>query len=339
MQNCKNIIKVLSVILGTIIGAGFASGKEIYNFFVSYGYIGIAGIIIAGVLFGVIIYCTFKICNNKKINNNGELINNIKGPRFLYNIVNIFLIISFYIMTTGFSSFFKQEFNISTYITSAILCVVMYFILSNKVDGIIKLNVLLVPILIIEMIYIGFKYANFSEIPSLNSNNVFSCITSAMLYASYNSITLIPILITLKKYVVCKKDNIIISIISSLLIIILAVGIYGMLITNRSGVEKVELPVIVLLEGKAEKFVYSIAIETAIITSAVSAGYGVLENVKEKSRYDKKRYKKIVAFMCLLGIPISGIGFGNLIKILYPLFGILGLSQIILILKNSVAKK
>ena len=338
MRNYKNIIKVLSVILGTMNGAGFASGKEIYNFFVKYGLTGIIGIIISGILTGIIIYCTLKICNNRKIKNNKELINDIKGPQFLYNIVNIFLIISFYIMITGFSSFFKQEFNISTYITSAILCIFMYFVLSNKVEGIIKVNVFLVPVLILSMLYISFKYANFTEIYKLKNNNIISCMGSAVLYASYNSITLIPILITLKQYVENKKDNIIISVLSSFFIIVLAIGIYGLLLSGNVNIENIELPVIILLKNKTEKVLYSIAIEAAILTSAISAGYGVLENKKEKTKEDKKRYKKIVAIMCLLGIPISAIGFGNLIKTLYPIFGVLGLAQIILILKNSVAK-
>ena len=35
-----NIVKAVSVIIGTIIGAGFASGKEIYIFFGQYGKFG-----------------------------------------------------------------------------------------------------------------------------------------------------------------------------------------------------------------------------------------------------------------------------------------------------------
>ena len=35
--NVKNIYKTSFVIIGTIIGAGFASGQEIYTFFNKYG--------------------------------------------------------------------------------------------------------------------------------------------------------------------------------------------------------------------------------------------------------------------------------------------------------------
>lgn len=35
--NIKNIYKITFVIIGTIIGAGFASGQEVYTFFNKYG--------------------------------------------------------------------------------------------------------------------------------------------------------------------------------------------------------------------------------------------------------------------------------------------------------------
>ena len=42
----KNILKIVFVIIATLIGAGFASGKEIYSFFFIYGIKGILGIFI-----------------------------------------------------------------------------------------------------------------------------------------------------------------------------------------------------------------------------------------------------------------------------------------------------
>ena len=36
--NIRNVYKITFVIIGTIIGAGFASGQEIYTFFNKYGF-------------------------------------------------------------------------------------------------------------------------------------------------------------------------------------------------------------------------------------------------------------------------------------------------------------
>ena len=59
----KNCIKIALVIIGALIGAGFASGQEIYLFFFSYGKKGILGIIISSILLGIIIYKTIVIIN------------------------------------------------------------------------------------------------------------------------------------------------------------------------------------------------------------------------------------------------------------------------------------
>ena len=62
-----NIVKAVSVIIGTIIGAGFASVKKYIFFFGQYGKFGIIGAIVSATLTGVIIYMHYS--NNKKITN------------------------------------------------------------------------------------------------------------------------------------------------------------------------------------------------------------------------------------------------------------------------------
>lgn len=48
------IISIACTYTGTVIGAGFASGQEILQFFIAYGGIGLAGIIAAGFLFALL---------------------------------------------------------------------------------------------------------------------------------------------------------------------------------------------------------------------------------------------------------------------------------------------
>ena len=52
----KNILKVVLVIIGTLIGAGFASGKEVYVFFNKYGSCGLYGMILSGIILSLVIY-------------------------------------------------------------------------------------------------------------------------------------------------------------------------------------------------------------------------------------------------------------------------------------------
>ena len=52
-EEAKNIFKVASIYIATIVGAGFASGREIVQFFTSYYRGGFYGILLTGVLFAL----------------------------------------------------------------------------------------------------------------------------------------------------------------------------------------------------------------------------------------------------------------------------------------------
>ena len=105
--------------------------------------------------------------------------------------------------------------------------------------------------------------------------------------------------------------------------------IYQMLLSTNMDISKVEMPILAILSGQIDKVMYGVSIITAIITSVISAGYGALENIKNKNEY-----KMAVLAICVLEIPISYIGFGNLVTVLYPVFGAIGIIQIILIIKS-----
>ena len=53
MDKYKNALKIAGVYIGLVIGAGFASGREVKTFFTSYGKIWPAGMKFTGVLLSV----------------------------------------------------------------------------------------------------------------------------------------------------------------------------------------------------------------------------------------------------------------------------------------------
>ena len=174
MKDVKNITKIVLVIIATLVGAGFASGKEIYSFFFIYQKFGIIGICISSTIISLTIYKVFKICLNSNVNTYKEFCEYIgiccgnkllhdkynkktKTPEVLNNIVNIFLIITFYIMISGFSSFLQQEFGINKIVGSLIITCLCYLIFLKNINGLIKISNFLIPILIVFFVYISMK--------------------------------------------------------------------------------------------------------------------------------------------------------------------------------------
>lgn len=328
----KNNIKSISIIIGTMIGAGFASGKEVYIFFVKYGVAGILGAVISTIMTATIIYMTIKISKHCEVESNNQFVDLISKNKTVSSIVkkiiNTFLLASFWIMCAGLCSFFKQEFKIPIIITAIISGTIIYIILMKNIEGIVKLNSIIVPIMIIAIIAIGIKNST-PTIKIQPESEVLPSIVKAILYTSYNSIILIPIIVSISKNIKHEKNVKIISFISSIIILTMLILIYQMLLSTNMDISKVEMPILAILSGKIDKVMYGVSIITAIITSVISAGYGALENIKNKNEY-----KMAVLAICVLEIPISYIGFGNLVTVLYPVFGAIGIIQIILVIKS-----
>ena len=235
-------------------------------------------------------------------------------------------------MCAGFTAYFKQELGINEIVSSIFISVFCYLILNRNMKGIFLLNSILIPIIIIVLIILGVKvFDNNIEINSIQNNKMW--LFNAILYASYNSITLISILIPIKKYITRKKDILKISTICSLIIIVLALIIFMILLTINLDINQIELPTVYVAKhlGEIYKYLYGIIILGAIATTAISSAYGFLNNISKAGK--KSKYKMYNKLICFLAIFVSLFGFSNLVNNLYPIFGILGLLQLIFILK------
>lgn len=153
-----DILKVVFVIIGTLIGAGFASGQEVNTFFFSFGIKGLLGIILSSIIIGIIIYKTFKIIYINNISNYKEFLNSLLKNEKINNItnsiINIFILVSFYVMIAGFGAYLQQELNLNSIIGSSILAILCLVLFKTNVNGLVKVNEILIPILIIIVILI-----------------------------------------------------------------------------------------------------------------------------------------------------------------------------------------
>ena len=344
----KDIAKVVFVIIGTFIGAGFASGQEMYIFFFKYGINGLIGILISSIILGIIISKTLKIIKENNIQSYKEFLDNIiakktntkaknnisqktnKLIQTMNIIVNTFILVTFFIMIAGFGTYFAQQFGINQLIGSSILAIIVYIILNTNVKGVVKANEIVVPILVTLVIIIG--VANLKNISIINIDNYLiqndniAFILQAILYASYNSILLIPVLITLNKYIKNKKQTTIIGITSTLIILTMSVLIFLLLIKVDVNIENLEMPVVYVVSNMLRilEYIYGIVILGSIFTTAISLGISFLQNTVK----NKKSYTQIALIMCITSVIISKIGFSNLVNMLYPIFGYLGILQI-----------
>lgn len=337
----KDILKIVFVIIGTLIGAGFASGQEIYIFFFSHGLKGLLGILISSVLMGIVIYKSFKIIQKNPINTYKEFLETILKNKQISNtvnfIINTFILVTFFIMIAGFGAYFEQELGINNIIGSSILSFLCFTLFMTSIKGIVKANAIIVPILIAFLGVLGIiilPQIPFSEIENyIIETNKKNYVINAILYTSYNSILLIPVLITLKNYLKNKKQIINISIITIIIVIILSSIIFLILAKVDVDIKTLEMPAVYVVSNMLEilKYGYGFVILASIFTTSISLGTSFLQNTTK----NKKQYIQIATIICITSIITSKIGFSNLVNYLYPIFGYLGFSQILIMIKTN----
>lgn len=341
---------VIFTIIGSIIGAGFASGQEIYLFFYKYGIKGIYGLILCSFFISLIIYKSLKIIYENNVMNYLEFLkiifksdihNKYLNLSFINNvIINLFLLVTFFVMVAGFGAFFEQEIEIRSILGASILAISSYFIFKKNMNGITKINSIAVPILLIIILILGLKNINCIEnIKFIKQNDVYDLkwIYKAIIYASYNIILLIPVLVNLKNFIKNKKHIWLISFFSGLIFFILAICVFLIIANVDVPFEKLQMPTIYVVKKyfKEFKVLYGLVILISIFTTAISIGVSFLDNVcKQKNSYPQ--YAKI---MCITSVFFSNFGFSKLVEILFPIFGFLGLLQIALIIFNSRGNK
>lgn len=321
------ILKCLFIVIGTLIGAGFASGQEILTFFNRYGENGLYGMILSSVLFGIVIFITLIVVDKKNIISYDEI---ILGNKFLKIIFEIFLFICFCIMVAGCGAFFEQEFELPFLLGSVICSLICYGIFSCRYKGLETINMILVPFILVGIFMLG--AGNYAEGAIINKEYVLpqsytsNWIMASVLYTSYNSIILVPILVTFKEYRLNISKKIMIAILSTVVFLSIGILMYNILNIYYPDILAVELPNVKLasLLGRFQLAFYGIVIITAIITTAVSSGYAFLE-------MRKKHYNIKAVIICVFSVLFSKIGFSELVNNVFPLFGYLGLIQIICI--------
>ena len=333
------MFKIIFVLIGTFVGAGFASGKEVFNFFTIYSFNGILSVFIFSFLLFLLINKCLNIKTNLKINSYNEFIlylenkYNFFNHKFFLFIINIFLASSFYIMIAALSSLFNYQFNVAKF-TTIVWCVfISFFVFYKKnINFIYIINSILMPILILFIISLCFFNINlnnicFEEINMNNNSNLIFAIFMGLLYFSYNSLLLIPIIFNLKTNE-NKKINLKTSLIFCLIIFLLLFLVNLLLLNFYNSIYNLELPILFISNSsiKIFSYLYFFIILSAIFTTMISSGYSFIINFK------KDNFKINLIVFLLFSFIFCLFSFSSLINFFYPLFGLIGFIQIFLIL-------
>lgn len=321
----KDGIKIAFVYIGLVIGAGFASGREILEYFNMKTQTNPLPVIIAALLFGLVAYLILRRTVYLGISDFSLFVDKTAGKlSFIVKaIMYLFMFCGFFVMLSAGGELFSSAFPVSRKVGIFALCAICFSVFSFDIKGIVALNTVLVPFMLVGIVYLSvssllYSGAAVSTLPLSDNMAV-----SAVCYTSYNTITagavLVPLYRSLNKRSI-RTGVIIGSVILGLMIFI----IWATLNIFYSRILYSEMPLLSLaaMRGKIYKIIYVFVLFASICTTAISHGFGIL------SRFHTKTVKGRVAaagIFCLAALPFSDLNFSVLISALYSVFGYFGL--------------
>lgn len=332
-ENLKLIFQVATVFIGTIVGAGLASGKEITQFFTQYGIKSFIGIIGCGFFYVIMCSIISKISIHNELNSYSDVINLI-SPNLIGKltgfITTLFLISSASIILAGSGALIQQFFGIPRIIGSIIMICISLFFLLKGTDGLIEVNSFIVPGLVTTMTVITILYFCFSR-DTVSIGNILSfepkrngIFLSTLLYAGYNTLSASGVVVPLSNQI--KKPKImILGILSGVIGLTILCSMINLLLTvNQPYIYNYEIPLLFVANrfGNIIQAVLLMIIWLEMFSTEVSDVYSISKTIEQSFGVD---FKKVIFFVIGTALVISQFGFGNLITKLYPLFGLLSL--------------
>jgi len=339
----KNTLKVAGIYMATVIGAGFASGREIVQFFSKYLQGGFYGLVFSGILFAAVGSVVLNKVFSGRIRNFEEFIFPLLGYRLgwlMEIIVSVFMFAVYSIMLAGAGRIIEQWLPVPyrpAVVLMGLSCTVILFF---GIKGVAAVSSALTPLLAAGIIFIGIYVVVTKDTTVFSILDTAEAVTdnwffSSLLYVSYNSILSTVVLCGLLPYIKTKKTATSGAVIGGMSLCAVALMLNAVIVFAYPESMALDIPMMGILGnfGILPNLLYSFILWLAMVLSAVTAGYGFLGRVENRINVNRR----IAApFMFILALPLSELGFSKLIALLYPVFGYAGMFMVFAILLTGL---
>jgi uncharacterized membrane protein YkvI len=326
------ILQIAATYVGTVIGAGFASGQSIMQFFTVYGSLGAVGCLISTFLFMWIGTKMMLISHRIKAFSYQDLNYHLFG-NFFGKAANILTFIILFgvtaVMLSGTGSIFEEQLGMPYQVGIIVSIVFSYLVMTRGMNGILAVNSLVVPLMLCFSIFIAFQLVDINGLMQTtgwqrHQLEDFNWLVSPFTYAALNFAFVQAVMVPLASEVEDES-------------VLRWGGIWGgiglgfMLLVSHLAMNS-EMPEIIGYEIPMGEFIryygwyihvlFLLVVYGEIFTTLIGNVFGLTRQIQ--SIYNIPR-NYLVLIILLATFLISQVGFASLLTYLYPLFGYLGM--------------
>ena len=343
-MNKLNWIEITSLYIGVIMGAGFASGRECWQFFGVFGSKGYLGAVASTVCFILIACMLTYIARSKNTADLGKLIDPFNN-KIIDEIIGWTLAMIYYTMiiamTAAGGSLLNQQFGISKLLGGAVIAVLCIITVLGDFERVSKVFRLLVPVLfVIGILTIVLTIrADFGQSgavtgyrPGRMSPN---WIISGIVFMAYNTLGMTTMAGNSAINAKDSKNAYAGAICGTLCLGALTILLLRALLTDMAFSASLDLPMLGFSSriSPVLNIIYAIVLYGAVYSTGASTYYGFSTKIRNGN---VRKY--IIVFGALIGFLLGLSGFRTLVEFLYPAQGYIGILFILLIIINFFSR-
>ena len=341
MPNSKMVFQIASVYTAVVVGAGFATGRELASFFLRFGDNALGGLMLSGTIMTLVGWATLDISFRNNVASFDSLLNYIAGPYLgaFMKIGCMAMLFTFFVaMLSATGALGAQLLGVPTIVGSSVMVLMCFVALMHNLDGLLRINTYLAPILIVGSVLIGlYTYTAVTPVFAPSIREILlpnSWESAAVLYASYNMVGVVGMLSSMGSGVKRQSTAVLGVLLGAGAVTIIALSMSLGLWRGYASVQSHPVPFLALLQGEALVLVvYVVVLLIAIYTTALSNAYCFHAQLVGKGTTASK------VIVCALALLFSQIGFTTIVEIVYPAFGLLGMFLGILLLFTLIFKR
>lgn len=345
----KKSLQIAGAYIGLIVGAGFASGQEVLQFFTSFGWYSLIGTALAAILFAFLGMQIVRIGSELQTISHKKVIYHVCGKYvgFLVDIlVTFFLFGVASIMIAGSGSIFEQQFGLNPIFGGLILTVLVILTLILNVKNVIATISSITPFLLV-LIFIITIYsiltsdtsnAELAEVASNQNSAAPNWFMGALLYVSYNIAAGVSMLAiiggTVKNKKVASRGGFIGGLGLGLLLFLINLALF----MNIDIIQGADMPTLFLANDLSP--VLGVLMTIALLGMIFNTTVGMLYAFTARFlNAGTPKFKGSIVVISLLAFGASFIGFTELVGTVYPLTGYLGFILIIALIYRSITNR
>ncbi|MFZ3103027.1 MAG: hypothetical protein WA131_09880 [Desulfitobacteriaceae bacterium] len=327
----KTVFQVAATYVGAVMGAGFASGQEIQQFFTRFGYRGLAGIIVSAALFALLGWIILDLQNYWKVSSYPDFFLHLLGKhwgKWADALVSILLYIGMLAMLSGSGAIFTEYFGMSRWLGISLTVFVIALALWFRGEGVLWINSVLIPIKFIFCLGIGSAAIFLATsgdgegIMILPHPIIRHWAISAVLYVSLNLTLAMVVFASLGREVQrpgAKLGAVFGGIALGIFAIVIGAGLL-----RFPEVLGLEIPMVAVAGklGDWSAFLYVVVLWLAMVTAAISNGFSLVSRAVDTKKIS---YSRATILLLTTIFPLAGVKFSQLVQVAYPIFGYIGL--------------